>query len=77
MAEKIRQDFENLLTLVKENFSEKDIEMLKKAFELAYNAHDGQKRRSGEPYIIHPLAVAKILAEMGYLCYIYHQLLCA
>ena len=65
MAEKIRQDFENLLTLVKENFSEKDIEMLKKAFELAYNAHDGQKRRSGEPYIIHPLAVAKILAEMG------------
>ena len=65
MAEKIRQDFENLLSLVKENFSEKDIEMLKKAFELAYNAHDGQKRRSGEPYIIHPLAVAKILAEMG------------
>lgn len=65
MPEAIRLDFENLIISVKDSFSDNDKEMLRKAFELAYNAHDGQKRRSGEPYIIHPLAVAKILAEMG------------
>ena len=65
MAEEIRAEFTKLLELVKDNFTEADIEKLKKAFELANNAHEGQKRRSGEPYIIHPLAVAKILAEMG------------
>ena len=65
MPEAVRLDFEKLIDYVKDNFSDKDREMLQKAFELAYNAHEGQKRRSGEPYIIHPLAVAKILAEMG------------
>ncbi|MBQ1995762.1 MAG: bifunctional (p)ppGpp synthetase/guanosine-3',5'-bis(diphosphate) 3'-pyrophosphohydrolase, partial [Clostridia bacterium] len=65
MPEAVRLDFEKLIDYVKDNFSDKDKEMLQKAFELAYNAHEGQKRRSGEPYIIHPLAVAKILAEMG------------
>ena len=59
MAEEIRAEFTKLLELVKDNFTEADIEKLKKAFELANNAHEGQKRRSGEPYIIHPLAVAK------------------
>ncbi|MCX7782384.1 MAG: hypothetical protein N2318_01930, partial [Meiothermus sp.] len=33
------------------------------ALEFAYMAHEGQKRKSGEPYIIHPVAVAQILAE--------------
>lgn len=35
------------------------------ALEFAYASHDGQKRKSGEPYIIHPVAVAVILAELG------------
>ena len=36
-----------------------------KAFKLAYKAHDGQFRASGEPYIIHPVAVANLLKEIG------------
>lgn len=40
-------------------------ERVLRAFEVAYQCHDGQKRKSGEPYIIHPVAVATILAELG------------
>jgi len=36
-----------------------------RAYEYAKSAHEGKKRRSGEPYIIHPLAVAYILADLG------------
>ncbi|HHW95248.1 MAG TPA: bifunctional (p)ppGpp synthetase/guanosine-3',5'-bis(diphosphate) 3'-pyrophosphohydrolase [Mogibacterium sp.] len=36
-----------------------------KAFEIAYNLHNGQVRKSGEPFIVHPVAVAKILANFG------------
>jgi GTP pyrophosphokinase len=35
------------------------------AYEAAARAHDGQTRKSGEPYVTHPLAVAKIVAELG------------
>ena len=38
---------------------------LERAYEVAENAHSGQQRKSGEPYITHPLAVAEILAEFG------------
>lgn len=41
-----------------------DISMIEKAYHLANNAHKDQKRKSGEPYIIHPLCVAIILAEL-------------
>src|SRR5207342_2417991 len=40
-----------------------DIEQIEKAYEVARAAHSGQFRASGEPYITHPLAVAKLLAE--------------
>ena len=42
-----------------------DFDKIKEAYDLAVQAHEGQKRISGEPYIIHPIEVAGILAELG------------
>jgi GTP pyrophosphokinase len=42
-----------------------DVKELLRAYDLAEQAHSGQRRRSGEPYIVHPLGVAEILAELG------------
>ncbi|MCZ0756118.1 RelA/SpoT family protein [Anoxybacillus sp. J5B_2022] len=44
--------------------SEKDVEMIKKAYEFAKEAHRDQYRKSGEPYIIHPIQVAGILVDL-------------
>ena len=44
---------------------EKDSERVKRAIEIATKAHEGQFRKTGEPYIVHPLAVKKILEEWG------------
>jgi GTP pyrophosphokinase len=44
--------------------NEKDVELIKKAYFLAKEKHEGQMRKSGEPYITHPVAVAKILSEL-------------
>ena len=49
---------------VKEYLSNDDLPILKKAYETADKLHEGQKRRSGEEYIIHPLCVAIILANL-------------
>lgn len=49
--------------------NEKEVEMVRKAYEFANNAHKNVRRRSGEPYMIHPIAVAKIVIEdigLGY-----------
>ena len=48
-----------------ELFDSKEVEIIDKAFQLAKRQHDGQKRSSGEPYIIHPVAVAKIVLDYG------------
>ena len=56
---------DELLEKIQKNCHNVDIEMVKKAYYFAENAHKEQKRESGEPYIIHPLAVAEILADMG------------
>ena len=42
-----------------------DLSILERAFDVAAKAHAGQKRKSGDPYITHPVAVASILAELG------------
>ena len=42
-----------------------DLEEIQKAYEYADRKHQNQLRKSGEPYIIHPLAVAEIVAEIG------------
>ncbi|MDD6011983.1 MAG: bifunctional (p)ppGpp synthetase/guanosine-3',5'-bis(diphosphate) 3'-pyrophosphohydrolase [Oscillospiraceae bacterium] len=65
MSENNDYGFEKLLDSVRESFSQQDIERISKAYEIALKAHEGQRRRSGEPYIIHPVAVAQILADMG------------
>lgn len=66
MNEEYFSGFEKLLVTVRGlNFSEPDIQKITNAYKLADLAHSGQKRRSGEPYIIHPVAVAQILADMG------------
>src|SRR5215831_8179661 len=51
------------LTAVLGYLKPKDVERIEEAYEVARAAHSGQYRQSGEPYITHPLAVAKILAE--------------
>ncbi len=69
MADEIKQEeyndrFEEFFSEVKAN-SSYDSEKIRYAYELAKAAHKNQKRRSGEPYIMHPVAVAKILFDMG------------
>ena len=54
------KSFEALVAKVQSYNPKFDIEKLTKAYELADKAHEGQKRNTGEPYIIHPLAVAHI-----------------
>lgn len=56
---------ESTLTKIYENYTDADRELLLKAYDFAKNAHLCQKRASGEPYFIHPCAVAEILMELG------------
>ncbi len=49
----------------KHTYDEKERALIERAFALAQHAHQNQKRMSGEPYLIHPLAVASFLADMG------------
>src|SRR5215471_7807828 len=55
---------EQLLAETRQYLAPKDMEKIQCAFELAYRAHMGTLRRSGEPYIQHPLEVALLLADM-------------
>ncbi|AWK15208.1 bifunctional GTP diphosphokinase/guanosine-3',5'-bis pyrophosphate 3'-pyrophosphohydrolase [Candidatus Fukatsuia symbiotica] len=56
--------FESLNLLIQRYLPEEQIKRLKQAYFVARDAHEGQLRSSGEPYITHPVAVACILAEM-------------
>lgn len=60
-----QQDLYGLLNAIKKSGKPYNIPVITEAFELADSAHADQKRKSGEPYIIHPVAVATILVEMG------------
>lgn len=55
---------EDIIEKVEKNRPEPDIEMIRRAYLFSALHHKGQKRASGEPYLVHPLAVADILAEM-------------
>ena len=54
---------EDLFHRMEQKVSTKEIDRLRAAFEFAREAHSPQKRKSGEPYIIHPVCVARIVAE--------------
>lgn len=54
-----------LLQAVAHNHPKADIDVVLRAYRVAEKAHDGQMRKSGDPYITHPVAVATILAEIG------------
>lgn len=56
---------EKLLYKIDNNCNNIDKELIIKAFDFSYAAHKEQKRESGEPYFVHPVEVACILAEMG------------
>ena len=57
-----------LKNYISENFTDEQKDLVEKAYKLAEKAHYGQLRKSGQPYIIHPLSVAIILAQMGMDC---------
>ncbi len=69
----IQEQFDEVLKLYTEYAVEanvgaedlaKDQDLIRRSFEFAYKAHRNQKRKTGEPYIIHPLAVARILTDI-------------
>ncbi len=56
--------YQDLISHVRKYHPSDDISMIEKAYQIAYEAHRNQVRKSGEPYIIHPLCVAIILADL-------------
>ena len=56
--------YEKLINRIRSYHPSDDVSMVEKAYKLAKEAHEGQLRKSGEPYIIHPLQVAYILADL-------------
>lgn len=61
--ELIKNAFDDLLASLWPGTTKESKQLIKKAFDFANEAHKGMKRRSGEPYILHPIAVAKITAK--------------
>ena len=56
--------YEDLIQEIRKYHPSSDLSDIERAYKIARDAHEGQKRKSGEPYIIHPLCVAIILAEL-------------
>ena len=56
--------FRDLMRMMRENRPNDDLEIVRKAYEFSLNHHAGQTRASGKPYLVHPLEVALVLAEM-------------
>ena len=54
---------ESIFEMLAQRVDDKQIQLVRNAYELAAEAHKEQKRKTGEPYIIHPIAVARIVAE--------------
>ena len=56
--------FRDLMKRMQENRPQDDLSIVKKAYDFSLKHHEGQSRASGEPYLVHPLEVALVLAEM-------------
>ena len=75
----ILSEYRLLLKSLKSELKKGDKERIRLAFEIAVDAHKDMRRKSGEPYILHPLAVAKIVAEeiglgpTGVICALLHD----
>ncbi len=65
LGTQIPDQIQPVVQALKRNGARVDLKLILRAHEVADAAHRGQKRRSGEPYIIHPIGVAEILAELG------------
>ena len=62
----IAKEYKELLRISYQTLSDDDKKLIRKAFDLAVDAHKDMRRKSGEAYIFHPIAVAKIVAsEIG------------
>ena len=62
----IEAAFDDLIKSLRKGTTEESVKLIRRAFEFAREAHQGVRRKSGEPYILHPLAVAKIaVKEIG------------
>ena len=77
--ERIFEAFEEVLNRCTRCQSREDMEKVRKAFQIAYDAHRDHRRKSGEPYVLHPIAVADIVVnEMGlgvtsFICSLLHD----
>ena len=60
---RIAREYKKLLKISYQDLNDNDVELIRDALDVAIDAHKEQYRKSGEPYIFHPLAVAKIAAE--------------
>lgn len=61
----MRSQFAKLKKQLRKNFSDAELEIVRRAYRFADDAHHGQERLSGEPYILHTLSVAQNLAAIG------------
>ena len=59
------QELQAVIRSLRTNHPKADVALVEKAFSIAEQAHSSQLRKSGEPYISHPVAVAQILADLG------------
>lgn len=65
MSSPMKTKIDFLIERVQKQNPSANVKKIRAAYECAFAAHEGQKRRNGEPYIIHPVAVAEIIVEMG------------
>jgi len=61
----VGEELADLVKTVRQNHPKSDYALIERAYRVAEKYHEGQKRKSGEDYITHPLAVARILADLG------------